>query len=770
SVIRTDPGASVLIGTDANLKKSLADTVAIYGTIEAPGGTIAIFTRNKFRLAPDVEAVGVSALPTIYIGPDARISAAGTVVPKADPFGRRIGTLYSGGTISVYGNIVAESGAVLDVSGASAIFDIHPSQLKDASGTAVPVTSGLFSLPYSRQTVETRLDSNGGRIELQGSEMLFTDATLIGRAGGPTATGGTLSISSGRYYYFLNGTDKEYRTSADINLIVTQSGLSLQDASAKRGVGLRVQYADQAEVNKVKYAKGDSVPAMGYFAADTFQKGGFASLDLGYNFVSEGVDLPYGGNVEFRGPVTINASGKLRLAVGGVIRANAPVNLTASYIAVGQKYQAPANLNDTIPDAFQQYPTTGLPAYYPKPTYGITGAVNFSANLIDVGTTVFETVGKVSFTAANGDIRGDGTLSVAGDITMSAGQIYPTTLGTFNIFAYDYTKVDGSAGKGSVTIIGSGTRSLPYSAGGSINIFASTITQGGTLRAPFGSINLGWDGTDYDLSTTAFDSPKNPVVGTTLTVPTTQSVVLESGSRTSVSAVDPSTGVALTIPFGLSTDGLSWYDPRGVNVTVSGMPQKQVSIGGNKVTAEAGSAIDIQGGGDLLAYRWVSGTGGSQDLLGDATGTGKVWSSDSVLGKYSAGDLVTYNGKTWSARRAVDPKDFGVYAAKYASKKWTKSKDLTADARTVDPSPPAPAAGSTYWTEVKDSYAVVPGYSAAYAPYSINNTGANAKVLGGDPGLTSTSLKLGDQVYLDGVDGLAAGTYTLLPRRYALLS
>jgi hypothetical protein len=49
---------------------------------------------------------------------------------------------------------------------------------------------------------------------------------------------------------------------------------------------------------------------------------------------------------------------------------------------------------------------------------------------------------------------------------------------------------------GSVTILSSGqTPEFPLSGGGRLNIFASTITQGGTLSAPLGSIQLGWDGT-----------------------------------------------------------------------------------------------------------------------------------------------------------------------------------------------------------------------------------------------------------------------------------
>ena len=727
SVIRTDPGASVLIGTDANLKKSLADTVSVEGTIDAPGGTIGIFTRSKFPLAPEVEAVGVSALPTIYIGPDARISAAGTVVYKPDPFGRRIGTLYSGGTISLYGNIVAEAGAVLDVSGASAIFDIHPSQLTAAGQTLVPANSGLNTLPYKLQTVATRVDSNGGILKLHGAEMLLSDATLLGHAGGPTAVGGLLSVFSGRYY--IQGAS---RTSADINLSVSQSGLSLSGAPGSRGVGIAV-----------RDSLGAVVPGIGYFAADRFQQGGFASLDLGFKFLPDASPVPYGGNVEFVGPVTISASGSLRVAGGGIILANSAVNLSASYIAVGQEiaranavgldYPAPLNPSDPAFVAFQQDPppAVGGSTYYPQPTYG-TGTVSMNAKLIDIGTTVFQNTGAVAFTAVGGDIRGAGTLSLAGDLTLTAGQIYPNTLATFNIFAYDH-----ASGKGSVTINGSGTRPIPYSAGGSLNIYASTITQGGTLRAPFGTITLGWDGTDIDSSTAALDSPVNSIVGTALTVPTAQTVTLGAASVTSVSAVDPATGVGLTIPFGLSPDGLSWIDPRGVNVTVSGLPQKSIAIAGNNVVAEAGSVIDIRGGGDLLAYRWVSGTGGSMDLLGEA---GSEWGAGAT---YAAGDLVTYKGETWSARVAIDPA-----ALKSA---------------------PSPTMSGIYWSKVDTSYAILPGYTAEYAPLSVYNTGVNAQVLGGDPGLASSKIKLGDRIFLDSAPGLDAGTYTLLPRRYAIL-
>ena len=55
--------------------------------------------------------------------------------------------------------------------------------------------------------------------------------------------------------------------------------------------------------------------------------------------------------------------------------------------------------------------------------------------------------------------------------------------------------VNGSTKPGTITLTGSGTRPLPLSAGGTVNLYSSIINDGGTVRAPIGTINLGSDGT-----------------------------------------------------------------------------------------------------------------------------------------------------------------------------------------------------------------------------------------------------------------------------------
>ena len=199
---------------------------------------------------------------------------------------------------------------------------------------------------------------------------------------------------------------------------------------------------------------------------------------------------------------------------------------------------------------------------------------------------------------------------------------------------------------------------------------------------------------------------------------------------TSVSATTNKDDPAWIAPFGVSPDGQTWIDPRGVNVTLSGLPGKSIVITGESVNMNPGAVVDIRGGGELLASRWVPGIGGSMDLLGSASA---AWGGGT---EYQAGDLVNFGGATWSAR--------------------------------VRHSGQSPTIG-LYWSKVAESFAIIPSSNLAYAPYNSFNTGSNADSLAGDPGYVNSSLDVGDTITLDASKGLPAGTYTLLPRRYALL-
>ncbi|WP_345714444.1 filamentous hemagglutinin family protein [Luteolibacter yonseiensis] len=601
AVIDTDPGATISL---------TGNTVTVLGKLHTAGGNIVVGGgSNTANIFGDT----TKARTTTYLGSKSVLSTAGTVVLTPDAYGRRTGKVLSGGNITLTGNIAAATGSVLDVSGASGKLDIPVASSAPGASAPVPTNSGLTLSPEILATVRTQVDSNGGNITLSGGQMLFSDATLLGNAGGKTALGGSLKVSSGRFYAL-----GEVPLPTDASLVVSQTGLNidpdLPDNSS--AIGLTVSPGRLSR---------------GYFSVDSFTNGGFDSLALD-------------GVVEFKGKVDIAARGQISVANGGILYADSDVSLTASHVKLGRPMSVPVPVGTQL----SPFQLNGL-AYAVAPTFG-TGKLSVKADVIDVGDLVLRGIGQAGLTAADGDIRGYGTFTIAGDLTLKAGQIHPVTASDFNIFAYDYQ--NGGLRRGSVTIQSSGTRNLPLSAGGNLRIMASEIVQGGVLRAPFGTITLGWDGTGT--------APKDLLTGNALAVPVTKHLTLSSGSTTSVSAVDPATGKGIVIPYGINTDGNSWIDPRGVDITASGLPERNIVLAGEDVSTLTGSVIDVRGGGDLHAYRWVQGLGGPTDILASNTSFAIIPGYDSSVapiadfnaaagggyanGTLKAGDRIYLNG------------------------------------------------------------------------------------------------------------------------------
>jgi hypothetical protein len=359
-------------------------------------------------------------------------------------------------------------------------------------------------------------------------------------------------------------------TPLDVTLAVSQQDAGLSSAFYPAG--------ETAIGHPVLDSNGQLIPGFGHFAADDFQSGGFDSLTLK-------------GTVEFQGPVSITANRSITLADAGVIYADSSVYLTAPYISVGMPFQAPQQASQ-VQTPFQN--GEGKPFLF-SPTYG-SGNLNLQATtLIDIGDLSLQNIGQASFVVNGGDIRGDGTLEMAGNLTLSAGQIYPPTDVGFTIAAFDYT-VNTTIQLGSVTIEGGGDRQLPLSAGGTLSVYASEINQDGVLRAPLGAIQLGWDGTG--------NGPVDLISGATFA--STKNLTLGDDSVTSVSAIDPISGKAFVIPYGIDVNGTSWIDPTGRDITDGGVAQKSIQLSGANITVKSGAQIDIRGGGNLYTYRWVS--------------------------------------------------------------------------------------------------------------------------------------------------------------------
>ena len=65
--------------------------------------------------------------------------------------------------------------------------------------------------------------------------------------------------------------------------------------------------------------------------------------------------------------------------------------------------------------------------------------------------------------------------------------------------------------------------------------------------------------------------------------------------------------------------GLNWLYPLdsigNTNKVIDSPPEKRLSLIGNSVALKNGAKVDLSGGGDLYAYEFITGPGGSVDVL-----------------------------------------------------------------------------------------------------------------------------------------------------------
>ena len=653
-------GLAVAHAGSATLKGMTVDEE---GSITAPGGSIALSTGGSL---PENILQDANIYTTLLLGSSARLSSAGEALHVADPTALRpsFGTVLAGGNISLKGNLVALSGSRIDASGAN----------------------GVFSDPNSGAGRSFRTDTAGGTITLTGGQALYSDALLTAASGGASVPGGTLVLSSG-------GGPAASITSMTLRL--TADGPAVSGSPAI------------AEI--LANPTGDLLSSGGaHVASASFNSGGFDSLTLGGNVL---FDVPVGGSMALTVP------GTLRVANGGILEIassagalNPSVFLSGDYIAMGRPFVSPLAPGDQALSTVLGNAATPL---FAPPTWG-AATLNISAgSLLDEGNLSLMGTKAAHFTSG-GEIRGDGNLVMAGDLTLRASQIYPVTETQFTAVAFNHDSqgnATGSSGAGitagSISVYQGSSGSTPLSAGGTLSLFASSLTVGGTLLAPAGTIVLG--------ATSGASNPKDPMSGNF--APDTSTIELTAGSLLSLA---PST---LPIPYGTSADGTVWADPSGTDITTTGPHSKTITLNGSSVTLDPASGslpaaqVDTRGGGNLAALQWISGLGGTINLLA----TPKTYTGSASLGalSVSVGEVYSYGGSVWAARQ--DNSSLPVIGAD--------------------------------WTQIAQTYAILPGNSSIAAP----------------TGYADGSLGVGSRVQIGGASGLPAGNYTLLPASYGSL-
>lgn len=306
-------------------------------------------------------------------------------------------------------------------------------------------------------------------------------------------------------------------------------------------------------------AFGQNMPAdangQAYVSASAFEGGGFGSLKLRTQ-----------DTVRFDGNVTLGAERRIVLDAPEIAwgNGNGDVVLNTGYLALGSTlYNSSAS-------------ATG-------------GGGNFTANAgwIDlVGNSLWKGFDEIALNSRD-DLRMVGIspafqpipqgkfVTAANLLSIRADQIYPSTLTDYRVAIENNAngKLKITAGDGAKPVL---------SAAGKLTLDAPEIEQSGVVKAPFGEIvmNAG------------------------------KKITLEAGSTTSVSAEGQ------LIPFGRITGDLAWIYPRGPQSLVyDNAPDKRITLDAASVALKDGAVVDLSGGGDLQAYEFIPGLGGSVDVL-----------------------------------------------------------------------------------------------------------------------------------------------------------
>ena len=472
------------------------------------------------------------------------------------------------GYVSTLGIDLAPT-AVLDVSGTSVL---TPSSQGLLSGTIMP--GGSVSLAADRGTVVTEA---GSTIDIQGTSATL-DVANSASVGGYTrevvaSAGGSLTVSSPESISLLGNLSAAAGVgnsgtaaagSLEVDLVRTINSDTLGNGSGLPTGTLEIELVDST-AGATASPSGSNTAVLG---VQQIEASGIDSLTLRAGALAGG--SPYSGNIEIDAGQLSLARQLILDAPSITVQANA--SLAAPYVEIGNSVAAIASTS-----------------VVPTP-YAGSGTLTVAADQINLlGSFAFQGAASVTL-KSTGDVQLEGTLADAatgrtvgsvvtsGSLAIDALRVYPDTYTDFTI-----TSQKGSGGTVAIGTTGT-SPGTPLSADGSVTISADNIAISGSLYAPFGAINLAAN----------------------------DSLTLKSGSLLSVS------GAGLDIPFGeteLNEGEWIYTAPNGVVNTITAVPSKEISLSAPNVAVQSGATANVEGGGNLYAYEWVPGTGGSYDNL-----------------------------------------------------------------------------------------------------------------------------------------------------------
>uniref|UniRef100_Q07LL2 Filamentous haemagglutinin family outer membrane protein n=1 Tax=Rhodopseudomonas palustris (strain BisA53) TaxID=316055 RepID=Q07LL2_RHOP5 len=455
--IVTDPkatikmaGSRVLKNTPDVAKDQRAASVRLLGSIVDHGGTVAI-----------------NALKTV-LGSQASIDLSGLFIANSR-FGETggpatSGTLLPGGTFAVEAaqpldavvftstglshtanpnlsgsSVLAETGAMVDVSGAAGVIEVLGDQRTNAS-----TSLGSWS--------------NAGTVSVDAGAFLW-GGTLKAAGGDPRASNGTIILGGGSVRLTQDAPIVTATTSPGSLIVAAADQLAAFDtiflyAGSSRGGAARI-FTDLATdaFNKSVSTYGVIAPTFYNFSVDGNLNASFGSSRL--HIAASTISLGSGG-----GSASIDA-GYVLLTGGGGTTAAGNGALTISGRTI-----------DIEGAAFSGFG---------RVTFNSAGDIRLSTPKIANGIVT------VVNTPAVDAARFAGKLALQGQLWLQAQRIYPVS-------AVDFTIDAGATGSVNFAKPAGSRTDIPLSAAGTLSVSAAQIEQGGNLFAPLGKITLGVSG------------------------------------------------------------------------------------------------------------------------------------------------------------------------------------------------------------------------------------------------------------------------------------
>jgi filamentous hemagglutinin family protein len=559
--ITVDPGHAIdLLGYD----------MTIDGRLTASGGAITLGTPGAYAQTN----LGNPYPNLIWIGEQAVLDVAARPALAVDRLGRSYGRITDGGTIAIGGAIDWQDDG--EAQAPSAFVVIRPGALLDASGTSGTVdVAGAGPVGVA---------SDGGTIVVKSNNGLYLDGTMRAAAGGAGAAGGTLGLALETAAYPVATTQGDVLGLREF-VIAQQQGDSL--------------LSDDVTASTVRSGLKTGTARLG---VDGLTAGGFGNLSL-----------LVGGSLSFDGDVSLALGQSLQLyastfGLSDAAAEDANVSLSAPYVRLagvtrigGDTYVLPRlDWADSISSDISRQATAatfrvdaGLIDVRDTVGFGVSGPDPLSADRFDrrgFATVDLSSTGDLRFLRglfpAGRMVANATRLESSGDIVLTAAQLYPETRARAQVVAGFQGQFAPFVEGVSLTIRrhGDGAVAMPYSVFGQLTLSSPTVNQGGIVRAPLGSVTVG----------TLFG--------------TSDSVTLLPGSITSTSAA------GLSMPFGGTVDGITFrYDDAAMAIGSAGAGT--VTLSAAHVAVSDGATVDVSGGGDLTSAGFVSGRGGSVDVL-----------------------------------------------------------------------------------------------------------------------------------------------------------